>query len=399
MTTNSRGFTLIELMIAVTLGILLVYTATAAFRVAAQAVTTANRLSLENAVLRAGYQIAHQEMDFWSMLDDPSDPARQRLRTGAAANGLPFTPFSTSWSVSTADDPRAEGYDHRDISWAMGNPRMWWRGNMAEKENTDLRFGRYSLFSNCKPELDGGDLFTVTVTDGSGAVTASHAYGGPVAIKHTWLYNQIADVWKAVGFYGMCDYLPANAVYAYHLPYGGNGVDGPTNIGGLPRLMTHANYEHNGMRFNNGDGWQVTPRGKYRNSYQTSYGIINPKNIANVDELTRLHRIHYHLGYGSSEGAQNAFREISDIPENYLPLRPLAWPGLDVSVQRFIKNTRFVNLARVTWTNPVTGQTAELSFTGFGTTLRGARQQRHPTGGWAKWDNDGSTNDPTLDGN
>lgn len=68
-------------------------------------------------------------------------------------------------------------------------------------------------------------------------------------------------------------------------------------------------------------------------------------------------------------------------------------------MQRFIKNTRFVNLARVTWTNPVNGQTSELSFTSFGTTLRGARQQRHPSGGWARWDNDGSANSPTLDSN
>lgn len=396
---RQRGFTLIEMMIALTLGMLILYTAVSAFRMASQSVTIANRLSLENAVLRAGYQIAHRDLDFWTNVDDPHNTTRQGLRQGGVASGMPFTPFSTSWPGSISDDESAVGHDHRDISWAMGNPRVWWRGNMAEKENTDLRFGRYALFANCKPTLDAADLFSITVTDPMGAVIGTYAYGGPVTVNHSWAYKQIADSWKALGFYGMCDYLPANAIYAYYLPHGNNGSDGPTNNGGFPRLMTHADYGFNQMKFNNGDGWQVTPRGKYRNSYQTSYGIIDPRSSGDANTLRQRHRRHYHLGYGSGTGSQNEFNSWSAIPDNHLALRPQNWPGLDVSVQRFIKNTRFVNIARVTWTNPISGQTAELSFTGFGTTLRGARQQRNPTGGWAKWDNDGSTNDRTLDSN
>ena len=55
-----RGFTLIELMIAISLGMLLVYTATAGFRSASQSVTLSNRLALENSLLRAGYFAAVQ---------------------------------------------------------------------------------------------------------------------------------------------------------------------------------------------------------------------------------------------------------------------------------------------------------------------------------------------------
>jgi len=396
-----RGFTLIELMIAISLGMMIVYTATAAFRVASQSTTTANRLSLENSILRAGYQLAHRDLDFWTNVDDPDNKDRQGLRPGAVASGLPFTPFSTSWSTSTSDGEDAVGHDPRDVSWAMGNPRVWWRGQMAEKSNTDLRFGRYAIFGNYKPTLGSSDLFSITVTDAAGAVIGSYSYGGPVTVKRTWAYGQIADTWKAMGFYGMCDYLPANAIYAYYLPYGDNGSDGPTNNGGFPRLMTHANYEFKQMRLNNGDGGQVTPRGKYRNSYQTSYGLIDPRSTADTNALRQRHRRHYHLGYGSSATSQNDFNSWSAIPDDHLALRPQNWPGLTVSVQRFIKNTRFVNIARVSWTNALTGEVAELSFSGFGTTLRGARQQRKddPNGGWAKWDNDGSTNDKTLDGN
>jgi prepilin-type N-terminal cleavage/methylation domain-containing protein len=384
---STRGFTLIELLIAITLGIILVYTATAAFRVAAQTVTTTNRLSLENAVLRAGYQIAHRDLDFWTNVDDPDNAMRQGLRPGGAGSGMPFTPFATSWPGSVSDSETANGHDPRDLAWAMGNKRVWWRGNMAEKNNTDLRFGRYSLFANRNSTLAADQFSSVTVL--AGMATMNSTYGGPVSVPHSWLYNQISGLEKALGFYGLCDYLPSNAVYAWYEPYAGNN-----NLGGMPFWLISPNWP-----FNNGDGGQQTPRGKYRNSYQTSYAIIDPRSHDNPDELRNRHRRHYHLGYGSGENSHNEFNSWSAIPDNHLPLRPTNWPGLDVSVQRFIKNTRFVNLARVTWTNPITGQTSELSFTGFGTTLRGARQQRKSDGGWAKWDNDGSTPDRTLDSN
>ena len=386
-TSSHRGFTLIELMIAVSLGIILVYTATAAFRVAAQAVTTANRLSLENSILRAGYQMAHQDLDFWTNVDHPDDTTRQGLRAGGNSSGMPFTPFSVSWPGAAGDSETANGHDARDTTWAMGNKRVWWRGNMAEKNNTDLRFGRYSLFANRSSTLAADQFSSVEVL--VGAALMNSTYGGPVNVPHSWLYNQISGLEKSLGFYGLCDYLPANAIYSWYEPYSGG-----SNLGGMPFWLISPDWP-----FNNGDGGQQTPRGKYRNSYQTSYGIIDPRSSNNPDELRNRHRRWYHLGYGSGEGSHNEFNGWSAIADKHLALKPLNWPGLDVSVQRFIKNTRFVNRARVTWTNPISGQTAEMSFTGFGTTLRGARQQRGAAGGWAKWDNDGSTNDPTLDSN
>ncbi|HEX3135240.1 MAG TPA: prepilin-type N-terminal cleavage/methylation domain-containing protein [Planctomycetota bacterium] len=122
---HRHGFTLIELMISIALGAVLLYTAMAAFRVAAQSVTLANRLSLENAVLRAGYQVVHRDLDFWTDVDDPETSTRQALRPGAVASGMPFTPFSTSWSTATSDAETAVGHDRRDTAWAMGNPRVW----------------------------------------------------------------------------------------------------------------------------------------------------------------------------------------------------------------------------------------------------------------------------------
>ena len=71
---------------------------------------------------------------------------------------------------------------------------------------------------------------------------------------------------------------------------------------------------------------------------------------------------------------------------------------VSVGVAHYIKSAKFANVARVRWTNPLTGAESELSFTAVGTTLRGARMQRKTGGGWAKWDNaSGAMNDPHLD--
>ncbi len=103
-----------------------------------------------------------------------------------------------------------------------------------------------------------------------------------------------------------------------------------------------------------------------------------------------------------------------------LPLRPTTWPDLRLGVARTVVNSRFRNSCWIRWLDQATGQEVEMELTALGTTLRGARQQRHQNGGWATfygitydtttgvlWDNPKSgsmsgytttqNNDPTLD--
>jgi len=89
----------------------------------------------------------------------------------------------------------------------------------------------------------------------------------------------------------------------------------------------------------------------------------------------------------------------SSVPANLLAVRPSHWPDVTVSTNRMIKNRRFIAMSKIRWLSPITSEVAEFSFAGFGTTLRGARQQRHVASGWARWDNAGlgPANDPTLD--
>ena len=61
-------------MIAVTLGIMIVFVATSGLRTASQTVVVANRLSLENSLLRVGYFEAQNQLDFWTNFDDPERP-------------------------------------------------------------------------------------------------------------------------------------------------------------------------------------------------------------------------------------------------------------------------------------------------------------------------------------
>ena len=84
-----RAFTLLELMIAIVLSAIIILTAVSGLRTMAQAVTAANRLSLENALMRAGYFTAQDQLDFWTNADDPTDVSRQKLR----AQSLPFCPM------------------------------------------------------------------------------------------------------------------------------------------------------------------------------------------------------------------------------------------------------------------------------------------------------------------
>ena len=79
-TSIRRGFTLIELMISVTLGMLIVYVAVAGFRAASQSITITNRLAMETAILRAGCLAGNERLDFWYDFDDPEDePTARRL--------------------------------------------------------------------------------------------------------------------------------------------------------------------------------------------------------------------------------------------------------------------------------------------------------------------------------
>jgi hypothetical protein len=60
-----------------------------------------------------------------------------------------------------------------------------------------------------------------------------------------------------------------------------------------------------------------------------------------------------------------------------MPLRPTEWPDVSVAVARYLRLCRFSTQVKVSWSDPLTGATADLRFTAMGTTLRGARRNRN----------------------
>ncbi len=391
--TPRAAFTMVEMIIAIAVGMVIVATTVAGVRAASQAVAVSNRLSTENALMRAGIARAHDEVDFWTASDDPEKPdsARPLKRAGGWA-GLAFQPFASTFPAAGSGEA-ATGWDPAEDAWATANPRSWLRGNLIEKDNTDLRFGRYAIFANTASTLASGDFGVISVPNADPTLAATTYGYGPVEPPRHWYYRQVAGLSRALGYFGMLEYLPANSLYVFYGPAGyvpageHHYDDSKTNYGGIPQWCIHPG----GWGFNNWDGGQQTSRGKYRNTYATSYAFVDPASSAiNGDQnaLTLESRRFWSLGYGNDAGAQADFNRKTAVPYGLLALRPANWPDVVTSVQRFVKNARHATISRVRWISPITGDSAELSYAGFGTTLRGARQQRRPDTGWALYDND-----------
>ncbi len=434
--SHLRGFTLIEMMLAIALGSLVVYTAAAAIRVASQTVTITNRLSLENSLIRTGMMAAHDQLDFWTNLDDPDDASQQRLRAVVPVSGttlgnrlnqagmpttagLPFTKmsdifppnklprslapspssqvprFPTSLSpqvLTTAQlDGKADwesdaGFDPTAV-WAPHDPRTWYRGNCIEKNGGSGRtlwFGRYAIFTN----TDANPTF-MPFTD----VTPTATYSG--SPLHLWYGRQLFGFGRALGFYGMCDYLPSNILFDTYTSF----VDGNTSRGGIPNYYSpYQGFVGQGMI-------NLPTLGLYSLTVTQSYGVANADPfIRTVSDtgLTGEYYRYYDSDYSAASGGGKVdlqqFIAITIPLKDMMRQRPDHWSRVSVGVGHFVKSAKFVNIAKIRWESPFTGSLAELSFTGIGSSLRGARMQRKPGMGWATWDNaTGAANDANLD--
>jgi type II secretory pathway pseudopilin PulG len=402
---GQAAFTLIELMIAISLGIVILLTVMSGFRVASQSVSIVNRLSTENQLMRLGVERAHEYLDFWEDYDDPDNPSNQPLRGNDSGGGLPFTPMNavSPYKPASSNSELTTGWDAEE-HWPMSDPRVWWHGNVAEKDNSNVMLGRYALFANTAPSLN---------------VISSTSTYGRVSVLHSWLYNQIWIMHNAIGYYGYLDYLPANTMFECYMPYSSGGT-ARTNDDGEPILL-----DTPGGAFASTEGPQHYPHGQYRltmgaamalttpfaltplNASQQqpgahNPGLTNPANGPSTNKSSYFQQYYYvDYGYNANIFKQflldttNATGLITGqiLPPVAIPGQPgtpsdgpETWPNVRVTIQRFIKTNRFVNVCKVVCVSPLTGQTTQLVWDGFGTTLRGARLQRLQNTGWVTWD-------------
>ena len=527
---KQRGFTLIEMLIAISLGLIVAYIALAAVRMASRTVTAINRLTLENRLMRQGFLESLEEIDFWTRYDDPTDSTRQGLRRTAIMPGMPAQPtfndndgtYSPNNGLVTYLEPNsrmklglpfsplssipqpienqfavAEPARVREVSDATGatdmtrrlsarsdleneafvftidrdrgfdgerpyqanDPRRWFRGNAYEGAGSDKRFGRYGIFTNMwkEPILGyGSDAREIAGTGrnygpGRQCVTGPYGpytgYSGDLKSRtFTWQANQISFLLDAMGNLGMYDYLPSGTLFgvyggrlfaptwngtSYPEPYQdgyadptGQTIPAPQSDATKPdlhfvRCDERLDPRLNGVPFGGimgffrggaiggsivsaGDAtsWATNPMlpvspftGRKVIGYEgwDNYGgylFNNEGKLSNdmlpVPALATMHRRPW-------PGPLNHPQELawlwnhSTIAEPLMPMRPAEWPSLTISVQRGMNFGRMRSVCRVRWTDNQTAGVAELHVTSIGTTLRGARQQRQPTQGWAVW--------------
>lgn len=469
------GLTLIELMIAMAIGLVILSTIFYGFRVATAAMSTANRLSLENGLLRHGFLAALEEADFWTSYDAPDgDPYDatfngqglrtsfdnsvrrfqgsefQRLANSGTRLGLPFTPFhdvaDTSDFVTSPvkvfdPDPdyhaalRAERASSavaaRDSDrgwypghWSAVDPRTWYRGPWAQRWDTDARFGRYGMISHVKtrPLLGNANGHWTYDRVGGGAGVSTGDFGQVEAL-HTWRENQMLGVRHALGYYGLLDYLPANAVLATSgtiVPVPGGGgfvdIDEKTYWGWLAPSTGNSPVRDNTSspkewfpssrirpaRSVLGSAVGILPRSPYAGLWQSGY-VANDQLTDDAIVGIPGHRIWRTAGHDGGWNGSDKQHYVSLMARVHLfkPFmleKPAHWPDTYLGLKRYFVRGRFAAIASVRWVSRGSGDMAEIAFPVFGTTLRGARQQRHRDGGWADWHAAGDpANDPTLD--
>lgn len=351
MSIPRHAFTLIELMISVSLSLIIVLTAMAGFRVTAQTITMVNRLAVENQLLRAGVFAGIEELDFWTAYDDPHDRSAQPLRTRPYSN--PFRPLREG---DVVNDP-----DALFLNVGQHDPRAWWRGQGLFTKG-DSR-GDYSQFARTGHALDWRRAL-------------------PEAIDRF-------D--RRLGLYGMVDYLPGNLIYAFYT--GENGVNSdefarltnPTDA--ATDLLTYANNSGAGFWWEKGarpkdictmtcvgaitfsakDGVVNTPADVNRHIYQEegerflAPGEVANSGVAYVNQKFTFTRM---------------FNDCTNSGSVALDNGPSHWPTMRTTVLHYIHYTRQNHVAAVTITSPLTGESQLVRFSATGSTLRGARQQR-----------------------
>ncbi len=311
------AFTLLELMIAITLSMLVIYSAFAALRVATQTLTVCNRLSAENNLLRTGFLAALEDLDHWTTYDDPHDEAAQPLR----APGLPFARLTY------------------DPDFRPDRPKTWWR-NFGYASNSK-RWGSYDLFSRTDHNLR----------------------------ERAWLPVQMHDINRDIGHYALVDYLPGNTIFSY---FEANGrvpdefvkVDTPANA--MPPPRAYSSQRPSGTAAD-------TPKDIWALTHHTTFCVTTSDFYRNAG----YNRFRFH----QSAPAPWRYRDLQkDCRETRWLMaqnqRPAQWPTLSTDVRRYVVWSHNMDVCTVEINSPITGQSTRFSFWAIGTTLRGARQQR-----------------------
>ncbi|MBA3845787.1 MAG: prepilin-type N-terminal cleavage/methylation domain-containing protein [Planctomycetes bacterium] len=312
-TGTRRGFTMIELLIAIALGLMLCGSVAAALRICAQSAAIANRLSLENGMMRSGVAAALHDLDFWESYDVPGDPTRQQLD----GPGEPFAALTLP--------PEA----HLDFD--QSDAQNWWRGLGCKMNRPE--YGRYAAFARIDHPLAERRRLAV-------------------------LYRTIVDT---LGYYAFCDYAPANAIWSYY-----------DESGAVPMEFIASAAAPKNLGWDCGDSpgdlLMVLDGGAFaltRDAWYRANAVSH-----------RQFFLWGATGAGwPAEWQHRGLHGCAD-PLAAMPARPAHWPKLAVLIRHFTGAYRQWHTATVTVASPISGLRQKLHLSTTSTTLRGARRMR-----------------------
>ncbi|MBA3683780.1 MAG: prepilin-type N-terminal cleavage/methylation domain-containing protein [Planctomycetes bacterium] len=385
----TRAFSLVELLVAMALGLIVAFTAYAGLRVAVKTMAVAQQLSRENRVIAEGYVQGMTEADLWYAVDDPFDAAGQRQRTAWNEAGTLDQVLDDAPGVIGADGVTGQPFVAMDL------PEGYWNWNIADPRTWGTQgFHKSRTFQNA---LGGGEWAT-------GSNSQIGCIGHPDQVN-AWMHGVQDRMFSSLGWTGYLDYLPNAQPVCYYLGLDasgqtindfGNGVLGtPYAPDGWPYIGTAPYWSPQHMTFFPLKLWMAMRRPLIWDTSGESpekaigrtgvhlYGISTgfaPRGgwtgAGAAAQPLRSARSSY--SFGEWEAAADALAASSPL----LSLVPTGWPQLDVRVERRNQGLIFgQTTVAITVTNPTTGSTRAYRFMPIATSLRGARQQRQ----WSHW--------------
>lgn len=244
---------------------------------------------------------------------------------------------------------------------------------------------------------------------------------GTVFTRHTWRDNQLLGLRAALGEYGYLDYLPINAIPFGHgvmVPHYTTSIDGKDHTAtgewldvpeGIARWIWGRNPQQYYWACRTKGGVGVVPRSPWgRDMFKRDKYGGNRIPVDTTDKIPATQAALLNRLWPEVDSDERSLLTYTPLQPVQLQ-RPIDWPQVEYGVARFWYLTQRYDQATVRIQDPVNGTWRELSFHALGTSLRGARQQRHRDGrlGWAEhygswWDRTVRdttlpANDPTLD--
>lgn len=366
-----KAFSLLELTVAIALGAVIVSTAFSAFHVAQGFIATGNRLADENAILRAGYAFAVDELDTWSRMADPAVQSRASDRVSDA----PTTAFAELGGPagSSANETIVNLVDNRPTE-------DWW--HWRDRHDPDP-LGKWHTWRNVEPptgaktprDLDGDphDRFPFLGLSGSEAEAIYEACHGFYDLPIPGFTDAGFDptirrlLFRDLGWYGYLRYLPPHAMTI-------EVKDGKLFY---PKWDGRKNDRHlyEGIPDHEFKYWSDWNNATF--FYDDQYlGDDAPGGHASPMVNSLFQPMQDDANNLWTDWTLDGFRNRTLSFELLGDERPAHWPNLYISVRRDLDFGEEKAIIEVNAKSPVSGQLLGLRFRSWGTTLRGARISR-----------------------